>query len=638
MGGCLSVEVIAESAPSSPFGNVTSTTPRSRAHSVASSPGGNQRFATGFSPRTPREAGDGSEAEGNGAGGRGVAGGGGKFRRGAGKGKRVGSGVGGAKAVSSGGGRGGGGEGGEGGWGRGAERQGGPVGRGNGRGGGGDGYGGGGNLAAPQSVPVEQAAGVPSGREQAAGVPSDATSTNSGGLSAAQSTSSDPRDGRGTARKFRLHELRAATSSFSKKAVLGRGSFGEVYLGKLGGKESKEVVEVAVKKLNPESSQGLDEWLLGGKESKEVVEVAVKKLNPESSQALDEWLMYLGKESKEVVDVAVKKLNPESSQGLDERLVSGYCGALWGMASGEVHLGRCIWGGASGNVYLGKLGGKESKEVVEVAVKKQNSESSQGLDEWLVSGWRGGDSAAEEAAPSHPNLVEFIGYCAEKGEGGYSDSLSPFPSRPTVVSFLVLQPSPLPFLPPQAEIVLLRKLHHPNLVELIGYCAEKGEALLVYGLCPNGSLDDRLFPRREVDIIDWPTRVRIAQGAAQGLLHLHENKVIHRDLKPSNILLDQDMQARITDFGMAKQSASSVSHISTRVMGTMGYLDPEYMETGCLRDKSDVYSLGVILLQVCISLRWCGMGTMGYLDPEYMETGCLRDKSDVYSLGVILLQ
>ncbi|CAI5976542.1 unnamed protein product [Closterium sp. NIES-65] len=297
MGGCLSVEVIAESAPSSPFGNVTSTTPRSRAHSVASSPGGNQRFATGFSPRTPREAGDGSEAEGNGAGGRGVAGGGGKFRRGAGKGKRVGSGVGGAKAVSSGGGRGGGGEGGEGGWGRGAERQGGPVGRGNGRGGGGDGYGGGGNLAAPQSVPVEQAAGVPSGREQAAGVPSgreqaagvpsgreqaagvpsDATSTNSGGLSAAQSTSSDPRDGRGTARKFRLHELRAATSSFSKKAVLGRGSFGEVYLGKLGGKESKEVVEVAVKKLNPESSQGLDEWLV----------------SPPGSfvlQGLDEWL------------------------------------------------------------------------------------------------------------------------------------------------------------------------------------------------------------------------------------------------------------------------------------------------------------------------------------------------------------
>ncbi|CAI7789531.1 unnamed protein product [Closterium sp. NIES-54] len=373
MGGCLSVEVIAESAPSSPFG---------------------------FSPRTPREAGDGSEAEGNGAGGGGVAGGGGKFRRGAGRGKRVGSGVGGAKAVSSGGGRGGGGEGGEGGWGRGAERQGGAVGRGNGRGGGGDGYGGGGNLAAPQSVPVEQTAGVPS----------DATSTNSAGLSATQSTSSDPKDGRGTARKFRLHELRAATSSFSKKAVLGRGSFGEVYLGKLGGKESKEVVEVAVKKLNPESSQGLDEWL--------------------------------------------------------------------------------------------------------------------------------------------------------------------------------------------AEIVLLRKLHHPNLVELIGYCAEKGEALLVYGLCPNGSLDDRLFPRREVDIIDWPTRVRIAQGAAQGLLHLHENKVIHRDLKPSNILLDQEMQARITDFGMAKQSASSVSHISTRVMGTMGYLDPEYMETGCLRDKSDVYSLGVILLQM----------------------------------------
>lgn len=157
-----------------------------------------------------------------------------------------------------------------------------------------------------------------------------------------------------------------------------------------------------------------------------------------------------------------------------------------------------------------------------------------------------------------------------------------------------------------AEVLLLDKLRHPNLVRLIGYCAEKGEALLMYELLPNGSLDEALF-EPEQKILSWEERVQIALDAAKGLAYLHDNNIIHRDFKASNILLADDWSARLTDFGMARAGPDGgETHISTRVMGTMGYLDPTYMETGRLTKKSDVYAFGVLLLELLTGRRTTG--------------------------------
>eukprot|EP00271_Cylindrocystis_brebissonii_P020733 TRINITY_DN699_c1_g1_i1.p1 TRINITY_DN699_c1_g1~~TRINITY_DN699_c1_g1_i1.p1 ORF type:complete len:329 (+),score=59.95 TRINITY_DN699_c1_g1_i1:1290-2276(+) len=150
-----------------------------------------------------------------------------------------------------------------------------------------------------------------------------------------------------------------------------------------------------------------------------------------------------------------------------------------------------------------------------------------------------------------------------------------------------------------AEVLLLNKLRHPNLVRLMGYCQEKGEQLLVYELCPHGSLEDVLFRPGLDCVLNWDTRVEIALGACRGMAFLHKNNVIHRDFKTSNVLLAEDFSARVTDFGLAKAGPSgNKTHVSTRVLGTMGYLDPTYMETGRLTTKSDTFAFGVMLLEL----------------------------------------
>ncbi|CAL4912063.1 unnamed protein product [Urochloa decumbens] len=160
------------------------------------------------------------------------------------------------------------------------------------------------------------------------------------------------------------------------------------------------------------------------------------------------------------------------------------------------------------------------------------------------------------------------------------------------------------------EVLMLSMLHHPNLVNLIGYCAEGEQRLLVYEYMALGSLEDHLLlPMRARGVLPWRTRMRIAHGAAQGLEYLHDRGVIYRDLKSSNILLHQDYSPRLSDFGLAKllppaSSSSSSNNSSTnRVMGTYGYCAPEYLRTGKLSAKSDVYSFGVLLLELITGRR-----------------------------------
>ncbi|KAK6778618.1 hypothetical protein RDI58_025336 [Solanum bulbocastanum] len=153
-----------------------------------------------------------------------------------------------------------------------------------------------------------------------------------------------------------------------------------------------------------------------------------------------------------------------------------------------------------------------------------------------------------------------------------------------------------------AEINYLGQLHHPNLVNLIGYCLEEDHRLLVYEFMPKGSMENHLFRRGSYyQPLSWSLRMKVALGAARGLAFLHnaETKVIYRDFKTSNILLDSDYNAKLSDFGLARDGPiGDQSHVSTRVMGTYGYAAPEYLSTGHLTAKNDVYSFGVVLLEI----------------------------------------
>ncbi|XP_076910254.1 putative serine/threonine-protein kinase PBL10 isoform X2 [Bidens hawaiensis] len=157
------------------------------------------------------------------------------------------------------------------------------------------------------------------------------------------------------------------------------------------------------------------------------------------------------------------------------------------------------------------------------------------------------------------------------------------------------------------EINYLGQLHHPNLVQLIGYCLEDDQRLLVYEFMSRGSLENHLFRRSSYfQPLSWTLRLKVALGAAKGLAYLHspEANVIYRDFKCSNILIDSDYNAKLSDFGLAKDGPlDGKSHVSTRVMGTYGYAAPEYMATGHLTERSDIYSFGVVLLEILTGRR-----------------------------------
>ncbi|GLT93231.1 hypothetical protein SLE2022_110320 [Rubroshorea leprosula] len=160
------------------------------------------------------------------------------------------------------------------------------------------------------------------------------------------------------------------------------------------------------------------------------------------------------------------------------------------------------------------------------------------------------------------------------------------------------------------EVNVLGVVEHPNLVKLVGYCAEDDERgiqrLLIYEYMPNRSVQDHLSSRSQTTL-PWATRMKIAQDAARGLAYLHEGmdfQIIFRDFKSSNILLDEQWNAKLSDFGLARLGPSDgLSHVSTAVVGTIGYSAPEYLQTGHLTSKSDVWSYGVFLYELITGRR-----------------------------------
>ncbi|KAI9099135.1 hypothetical protein K1719_024902 [Acacia pycnantha] len=218
----------------------------------------------------------------------------------------------------------------------------------------------------------------------------------------------------------------------------------------------------------------------------------------------------------------------------------------------------------------------------------------------------------------HPTSTRFIAYEELKeatnnfeatsllGEGGFGRVFKGVLNDGTAVAIKRLtnggQQGDKEFL---VEVEMLSRLHHRNLVKLVGYYSNRDSSqnLLCYELVPNGSLEAWLHGPLGINCpLDWDTRMKIALDAARGLAYLHEDSqpcVIHRDFKASNILLENNFHAKVADFGLAKQAPEGrANYLSTRVMGTFGYVAPEYAMTGHLLVKSDVYSYGVVLLEL----------------------------------------
>ncbi|KAL6642583.1 hypothetical protein ACP70R_020764 [Stipagrostis hirtigluma subsp. patula] len=258
------------------------------------------------------------------------------------------------------------------------------------------------------------------------------------------------------------------------------------------------------------------------------------------------------------------------------------------------------------------------KRKGKVRFRTKSTDILRGGDDELV--WEMEGELAEFTVFDFRQILEATSNFSEEnklGEGGFGPVYKgQFPEGTEIAVKRLASHSGQGFLEFKNEVQLIAKLQHRNLVRLLGCCSQGEEKLLVYEFLPNKSLDFFIFDENRKALLDWNKRLSIIEGTAEGLLYLHKHsrlRVIHRDLKPSNILLDSEMNPKISDFGLAKIFGSNNTEANTtrRVVGTYGYMAPEYASEGIFSIKSDVFSFGVLILEILSGKRNSGSHQCG---------------------------
>ncbi|XP_057991348.1 L-type lectin-domain containing receptor kinase IX.1-like [Hevea brasiliensis] len=208
---------------------------------------------------------------------------------------------------------------------------------------------------------------------------------------------------------------------------------------------------------------------------------------------------------------------------------------------------------------------------------------------------------------SYQQLVQATNNFAEEGklgQGGFGGVYRGYLSNLSVAVKRVSKGSKQGRKEYMSEVKIISKLRHKNLVQLVGWCHEKGEFLLIYEFMPNGSLDSHLF--KSENMLSWTVRYKIAIGLASALLYLHEEWeqcVVHRDIKSSNVTLDSNFNTKLGDFGLARLMDNELCLNTTGLAGTIGYMAPEYISSGKASKGSDVFSFGVVALEIACGRR-----------------------------------
>ncbi|CAD6270256.1 unnamed protein product [Miscanthus lutarioriparius] len=273
---------------------------------------------------------------------------------------------------------------------------------------------------------------------------------------------------------------------------------------------------------------------------------------------------------------------------------------------------------------------------------KQNEERSQSFVSWDMKSTSGSSVIPQLRGARMFNFDELrkitnnFSEANDIGNGGYGKVYrGTLPSGQLVAVKRSQQGSLQGSLEFRTEIELLSRVHHKNVVSLVGFCLDQAEQILIYEYVPNGTLKESLTGKSGVRL-DWRRRLRVVLGAAKGVAYLHEladPPIVHRDIKSSNVLLDERLNAKVSDFGLSKPLGDDGrGQDTTQVKGTMGYLDPEYYMTQRLTEKSDVYSFGVLMLEVATARKPLERGR--YIVRE-MKAALDRTK-DLYGLHYLL--
>ncbi|XP_043710661.1 probable receptor-like serine/threonine-protein kinase At4g34500 [Telopea speciosissima] len=268
----------------------------------------------------------------------------------------------------------------------------------------------------------------------------------------------------------------------------------------------------------------------------------------------------------------------------------------------------------TGNAKIGDTENREKEDKVFVHAGKSTETGNRSTETDISGGSQGSSSAV---SVENPNIgwgqwyalreleIATRGFSDENviGEGGYGIVYrGVFPDNSVVAVKNLLNNKGQAEKEFKVEVEAIGKVRHKNLVGLVGYCVEGAQRMLVYEYVENGNLEQWLHGDvGSVSPLTWDIRMKIAIGTAKGIAYLHEGlepKVVHRDIKSSNILLDKQWNPKVSDFGLAKLLGSDASYVTTRVMGTFGYVAPEYASTGMLSEGSDVYSFGVLLMEI----------------------------------------